>query len=118
MSPRDQHQCYTTANRALATAVRRGERRAVDYWSGQPVTSIEILPCVHFLPITNCLRNFELCLQFTSSEGTNREAHINLVACGGRCKFYHIWCEGSVLVQSPEGVTRTGDCILVFFSDY
>ena len=46
MSPRDQHQCYTTATRALATAVRRGDRRLVDYWSGQPITSIEILPCV------------------------------------------------------------------------
>ncbi|KAI8998543.1 TRAPP II complex [Trametes punicea] len=44
MSPGDQHHLYNTASRALLTAKRRGDRRAVDYWSGKPVVSIEILP--------------------------------------------------------------------------
>ncbi|KAH9856984.1 TRAPP II complex [Lenzites betulinus] len=44
MSPGDQHHLYSTASRALLTAKRRGERRAVDYWSGQPVISMEVLP--------------------------------------------------------------------------
>ncbi|TBU35870.1 TRAPP II complex [Dichomitus squalens] len=44
MHPRDQHSLYSTSTRALATAKRRGDRRAVDYWSGQPILSIEILP--------------------------------------------------------------------------
>ncbi|KAH9946027.1 TRAPP II complex [Epithele typhae] len=44
MTARDQHQLYTTGTRALATAMRRGDRRAVDYWSSQPVVSLEVLP--------------------------------------------------------------------------
>ncbi|KAH9901034.1 TRAPP II complex [Cubamyces lactineus] len=44
MSPGDQHHLYSTASRALLTAKRRGDRRAMDYWSGKPVVSIEILP--------------------------------------------------------------------------
>ncbi|OBZ75570.1 hypothetical protein A0H81_04217 [Grifola frondosa] len=44
MSQGDQHHLYNTASRALMTAKRRGDRRAVDYWSGQPIVSIGILP--------------------------------------------------------------------------
>ncbi|KAI0780823.1 TRAPP II complex [Trametes elegans] len=44
MSSGDQHHLYSTASRALLTAKRRGDRRAVDYWSGKPVISIEVLP--------------------------------------------------------------------------
>ncbi|KAI0670282.1 TRAPP II complex [Trametes maxima] len=44
MSPSDQHHLYSTASRALLTAKRRGDRRVVDYWSGKPVVSIEVLP--------------------------------------------------------------------------
>ena len=44
MSQGDQHHLYNTAARALATAKRRGDNRAVDYWSGQPVVSMEVLP--------------------------------------------------------------------------
>ncbi|OSC99049.1 hypothetical protein PYCCODRAFT_1454002 [Trametes coccinea BRFM310] len=44
MSPGDQHHLYSTASRALLTAKRRGDRRAMDYWSGKPIVSIEILP--------------------------------------------------------------------------
>ncbi|KAI0928535.1 hypothetical protein AcW1_005748 [Taiwanofungus camphoratus] len=43
MSHNDQQQLYNTAGRALATAKRRGVRRTVDYWSGQPIVSIEVL---------------------------------------------------------------------------
>ncbi|KAI0375001.1 hypothetical protein BV20DRAFT_1041173 [Pilatotrama ljubarskyi] len=44
MSPGDQQHLYSTASRALLTARRRGDRRVVDYWSGKPVVSIEVLP--------------------------------------------------------------------------
>ena len=44
MSQGDQQNMYNTATRALATAKRRGENKCVDYWSGQPVVSMEILP--------------------------------------------------------------------------
>lgn len=44
MSQGDQHHLYNTAARALATARRRGDDRAVAYWSGQPIVSIEVLP--------------------------------------------------------------------------
>ncbi|KAH9951944.1 TRAPP II complex [Amylocystis lapponica] len=44
MSHSDQHHLYSTAARALATAKRRGDRRTVDYWSGRPIVSIEVLP--------------------------------------------------------------------------
>ncbi|GBE81971.1 TRAPP II complex [Sparassis latifolia] len=44
MSHNDQHHLYRTAARALATAKRRGDERTVEYWSGQPIVSIEVLP--------------------------------------------------------------------------
>ncbi|KAI0062282.1 hypothetical protein BV25DRAFT_1945461 [Artomyces pyxidatus] len=40
----DQYYMYATASRALTDARRRGDTRSVDYWSGQPVVSIELLP--------------------------------------------------------------------------
>ena len=48
MSQGDQLHLYNTASRALATARRRGDPRQVDYWSGKPVESIEVLPYVRF----------------------------------------------------------------------
>ncbi|KAJ3559110.1 hypothetical protein NM688_g536 [Phlebia brevispora] len=44
MSQSDQLHLYTTASRALATAKRRGDNRCVDYWSGRPVVSVEVMP--------------------------------------------------------------------------
>jgi trafficking protein particle complex subunit 9 len=46
MSQGDQHYFYTTASRALATARRRGDTQRIDYWSGKPIVSIEVLPYV------------------------------------------------------------------------
>lgn len=43
MSHGEQHHLYHTAARALATSRRRGDIRAVEYWSGQPIVSIEVL---------------------------------------------------------------------------
>jgi hypothetical protein len=40
----DQQHLYATAARALATAKRRGDRSTVDYWSGKPISSIEVTP--------------------------------------------------------------------------
>lgn len=40
----DQHHLYMTGTQALATARRRGDRRRVEYWSGQPILSIELVP--------------------------------------------------------------------------
>ncbi|KAA1471141.1 hypothetical protein DENSPDRAFT_775745 [Dentipellis sp. KUC8613] len=40
----DQYHFYSTSSRALNTARRRGDKRRVDYWSGQPIVSIELLP--------------------------------------------------------------------------
>ncbi|TFK54866.1 hypothetical protein OE88DRAFT_1653405 [Heliocybe sulcata] len=40
----EQHHLYTTASQALATSRRRGDRRRVEYWSGQPIISIELTP--------------------------------------------------------------------------
>ncbi|KAI0273777.1 TRAPP II complex [Gloeopeniophorella convolvens] len=39
----DQYHIYYTSNRALTAAKRRGDTRLMDYWSGQPVVSIELL---------------------------------------------------------------------------
>ncbi|PCH38067.1 hypothetical protein WOLCODRAFT_114758 [Wolfiporia cocos MD-104 SS10] len=44
MSQSDQFHLYHTATRALATAIRRGDRRTVEYWAGRPCISIEVLP--------------------------------------------------------------------------
>ncbi|KAI0093921.1 TRAPP II complex [Irpex rosettiformis] len=44
MSQGDQHHLFNTASKALSTAKRRGDSRYIEYWSGQPVVSIEILP--------------------------------------------------------------------------
>ncbi|KAI0636866.1 TRAPP II complex [Trametes polyzona] len=66
MSPGDQHHLYSTASRALLTAKRRGERRAVDYWSGKPVVSIEILP----LPLVRVPIEKPLSILSQSSSGT------------------------------------------------
>ena len=44
MSQNDQLHLYRTANRALTTAIRRGDRRTVEYWAGKPIVSIEMLP--------------------------------------------------------------------------
>ena len=44
MSHGDQHHLYGTAARALATSKRRGDPRVVEYWSGKPIISIEVLP--------------------------------------------------------------------------
>ncbi|CCM02371.1 uncharacterized protein FIBRA_04466 [Fibroporia radiculosa] len=43
MSQSDQFHFYHTATRALATAIRRGDRRTVEYWAGRPVISVEVL---------------------------------------------------------------------------
>ncbi|KZT26443.1 hypothetical protein NEOLEDRAFT_1062821 [Neolentinus lepideus HHB14362 ss-1] len=40
----EQHHLYSTASQALATSKRRGDRRQVEYWSGQPIVSIELSP--------------------------------------------------------------------------
>ncbi|ETW85889.1 hypothetical protein HETIRDRAFT_42700 [Heterobasidion irregulare TC 32-1] len=44
LSEEDQYHFYYTSARALTTARRRGDKRVIDYWSGRPVDSIEILP--------------------------------------------------------------------------
>ncbi|KAI0079931.1 Trs120-domain-containing protein [Panus rudis PR-1116 ss-1] len=44
MSESDQKALYGTASRAVSTAKRRGDTRIIEYWSGRPVVSIEILP--------------------------------------------------------------------------
>ncbi|THH16357.1 hypothetical protein EW146_g4275 [Bondarzewia mesenterica] len=44
LSEEDQYHFYTTSARALATARRRGDKRIIDYWSGRPIDSIELLP--------------------------------------------------------------------------
>ncbi|TFY64017.1 hypothetical protein EVJ58_g2901 [Rhodofomes roseus] len=43
MSHSDQVHLYHTATRALTTAIRRGDRRTVEYWAGKPIVSIEVL---------------------------------------------------------------------------
>ncbi|PPQ83346.1 hypothetical protein CVT25_003985 [Psilocybe cyanescens] len=40
----DQYHLYSTASRALVTARRRGDSRAVEYWSGRPIVSMSIAP--------------------------------------------------------------------------
>src|SRR5258708_40240222 len=37
---------YNAASEALTAAKRRGETRLLDFWSGRPVVSIELLQCV------------------------------------------------------------------------
>ncbi|KAF8894639.1 TRAPP II complex [Infundibulicybe gibba] len=44
LAPGDQYHLYTTSNRALMTARRRGDSTLVEYWSGRPVVSIAITP--------------------------------------------------------------------------
>jgi hypothetical protein len=50
MTPTDQNQLYAGATRALATAKRRGDSRAIEYWTGTPIVTIELTPYVpHFI---------------------------------------------------------------------
>src|SRR5216684_3616712 len=42
----DQYYMYNAASEALTAAKRRGETRLLDFWSGRPVVSIELLQCV------------------------------------------------------------------------
>ncbi len=53
---------YADASKALHTAKRRGDTRAVDYWSGQPITGIAVLPYDPF-----GIFNFEYLLTYPSS---------------------------------------------------
>ena len=46
LSDDDQYHMYFTSNKALTAAKRRGETRLVEYWSGKPVVSIELLQYV------------------------------------------------------------------------
>ena len=46
ISDDDQYHMYFTSNKALTAAKRRGETRLVEYWSGKPVVSIELLQYV------------------------------------------------------------------------
>ncbi|KAI0797912.1 TRAPP II complex [Abortiporus biennis] len=50
--PVEQVKLYDSAARAMSTARRRGDTRSVDYWSGQPIVSLEVLsPSLVRLPI-------------------------------------------------------------------
>ncbi|KAJ7774579.1 TRAPP II complex [Mycena maculata] len=42
LAPGDQYHLYTTSNRALMTAHRRGDSKSVEYWSGKPLVSISL----------------------------------------------------------------------------
>ncbi|TFK42560.1 transport protein particle complex subunit [Crucibulum laeve] len=42
--PADQYHLYSTSMRAFTTARRRGDTRAIEYWSGRPVISIALSP--------------------------------------------------------------------------
>ena len=44
LSSGDQYHLYSTAQRALVTARRRGDSRVIEYWSGRPIISISIAP--------------------------------------------------------------------------
>src|ERR1700744_3225866 len=46
LSEDDQYHMYFTSNKALTAAKRRGETRLIEYWSGRPVVSIELLQYV------------------------------------------------------------------------
>jgi hypothetical protein len=43
LSEDDQYHMYFTSSKALTAAKRRGETRLIEYWSGRPVVSIELL---------------------------------------------------------------------------
>ncbi|KAI9446319.1 TRAPP II complex [Lactarius indigo] len=43
LSDDDQHHMYIASGKALTAAKRRGETRSIEYWSGRPVVSIELL---------------------------------------------------------------------------
>lgn len=40
----DLHHLYQTASRALAVMRRRGDASTVEYWSGNPITGVVLLP--------------------------------------------------------------------------
>ncbi|KAF9533009.1 TRAPP II complex [Crepidotus variabilis] len=44
LTPNDQYHLYATASRALLTSRRRGDPRAIEYWSGRPIVSISVAP--------------------------------------------------------------------------
>jgi hypothetical protein len=46
LSDDDQGHIYHSSSKALAAAKRRGETRLIDYWSGRPVVTIELLQYV------------------------------------------------------------------------
>ena len=47
LGPSEQSYLYSNSAKALVTARRRGDDRRVEYWSGNPVVSVEISPYVH-----------------------------------------------------------------------
>jgi hypothetical protein len=40
----DQQHLYATANRALATVKRRGGKATIDFWTGLPISGLEVTP--------------------------------------------------------------------------
>lgn len=44
INPSDQVFLYANSVKALMTARRRGDDRRVEYWSGNPVVSVEVSP--------------------------------------------------------------------------
>lgn len=54
LASNDQYHLYQTAGRALAAMRRRGDAPAVEYWAGNPIMSLALLPlALHRLPIEN-----------------------------------------------------------------
>ena len=51
----DQYHMYQTSSKALTAAKRRGETRLIDYWSGRPIVSIELIQCVIVKNTRGCL---------------------------------------------------------------
>ncbi|KZT67733.1 hypothetical protein DAEQUDRAFT_792472 [Daedalea quercina L-15889] len=81
MSQSDQLHLYRTATRALTTAIRRGDRRTVEYWAGKPIVSIEMLP----LPLIRLPIEKPLSLLARADEQTG----VNTILTGAKDPFLY-----------------------------
>lgn len=71
LEPDDQRRLNARSIDALKIAVRRGDQRRVEYWSGRPVINIALTPYA-FLRI-QCSKRLIQCLQTPCDSGSHRE---------------------------------------------
>ncbi|KAJ6502507.1 TRAPP II complex [Mycena sanguinolenta] len=108
LSAGDQYHLYTTSNRALMTAHRRGDSKSVEYWSGKPLVSINLSP----LPLVR------LPIEKPLSALQTRSSDVTPILTGGTDPFLYnprrALGQGKSLVVQNEGL----DFVIVLRNPY